>query len=81
MNRERPFDSAANCAAPAPTPSEVAIAREQWSRLLENQPEHYQQVVQLRYLGYSSREIADQVGLDEGTVRRILRKIFKNADP
>lgn len=78
VNRERPLDSAAQCDDQAPTPCEVAVAREQWERLLEKQPDHYQEIVQLRYLGYTSREIAGKVGLDDGTVRRILRNILKN---
>ncbi|MHB8974158.1 MAG: RNA polymerase sigma factor [Pirellulaceae bacterium] len=79
MNRDRPFDSSANyCAAAEATPSQVAIARENWFRLLEGQPPHYQEIIRLRYLGHSFREIASRVGLDEGSVRRILRKMFRD---
>jgi DNA-directed RNA polymerase specialized sigma24 family protein len=55
------------------------MAREKWLRLLENQPEHYQEVIRLRYLGYNATDIANRVGLDEGTVRRIMRKVFQEA--
>jgi RNA polymerase sigma-70 factor (ECF subfamily) len=80
VNREHPLDQAEDHVVESvPTPSQVAIAREKWFRILENQPAHYQEVVKLRYVGHSSREIADRIGLDEGTVRRILRRIFKGA--
>lgn len=80
MNHERSLDQAADCVlAASPTPSQVAMAREQWFRILDNQPAHYQEIVRLRYLGHRSREIASRVGLDEGTVRRVLRNLFKNA--
>ena len=82
VNRERPLDSAAvSVATSEPTASQVAMAREKWFGLLEGQPAHYQEVIRLRYLGYSSRDIAVRVGLDEGTVRRILRNIFRKVMP
>ena len=78
VNRERPFDSVAkDSAANGPTPSQVAIARETWFRLFENQPAHYQEIIRLRSSGHSTREIASRVGLDEGSVRRILRKVLR----
>ena len=80
VNRESPLDEEENYVAESvPTPSQVAIAREKWFSILENQPAHYQEVVKLRYLGNSAREIAGQLGLDEGSVRRILRRIFRGA--
>jgi RNA polymerase sigma factor (sigma-70 family) len=80
VNFERPLGQAADwLIAAVPTPSQVAIAREQWFRILDNQPPHYQEIVRLRYLGHRSREIADRVGLDEGTVRRVLRNLLKHA--
>lgn len=79
MNRDRPLDSSAlYCAATQATPSQVAIARENWFRLLAEQPAHYRQIIRLRYLGYSFRDIAAQVDLDEGSVRRILRKMSRD---
>ncbi len=79
VNREQPLDQAEHSVVAAvPTPSQVAIAREQWFRILENQPAHYQEVVRLRFLGHPSREIASRLGLDEGTVRRVLRKLFRD---
>jgi RNA polymerase sigma factor (sigma-70 family) len=57
-----------------PSPVDVAIAREQWDRLLEGQPQHYRQIVQLRLQGHTYQSIADAVHLDECTVRRFLKR-------
>ena len=82
MNRERPFDSSVHYrAAGEATPSQVAIARERWCRLLEKQPPHYQEIIRLRCLGHSYREIAARVGLDDGSVRRVLRGMIRALNP
>lgn len=60
-----------------PSPSQVAVAKERWSQLIADQPSHYQRIVELRYSGVSYKDIADQLGFDESTVRRAIRKIFR----
>ena len=82
LNRERSLDEwgvSAEAVVPgrAPPPFEVAIAREQWSRMLQNQPRHYQQIIQLRLQGGTYRDIADSLDLAECTVRRFLKKLLK----
>ena len=78
VTREEPLSQADQTGlVTVPTPSQVAVAREQWFRLLDNQPAHYQEIIRLRFLRHSSREIARLVGLDEGTVRRVLRKLYR----
>lgn len=59
-----------------PTPIDVAIAREQWDRLLEDQPQHYRQIIQLRLQGHTYQSIADAVHVDECTVRRFLKRLL-----
>jgi len=59
------------------TPSQLAIARETLSQALAGQPRLYQEIIHLRLLGVSSREIADRIGLNAGSVRRILRHVLK----
>ncbi|MCO6456904.1 MAG: sigma-70 family RNA polymerase sigma factor [Pirellulaceae bacterium] len=61
-----------------PTPSQVAVARERWSQIMAEQPQHYRQIIELRYAGVTFREIAEQLGYDESTVRRAVRKIFED---
>jgi len=59
-------------------PSEMAIAREQWERLAENQPPHYRQIIVLRLHGHTFRAIADELGMSERTVRRVLDQLLHN---
>jgi RNA polymerase sigma factor (sigma-70 family) len=59
-----------------PMPIDVAIARERWNYLLQDQPEHYRKIIQLRIQGHTCQAIAATLGLDESTVRRFLRRLF-----
>jgi RNA polymerase sigma factor (sigma-70 family) len=58
-----------------PTPSEIAVAREQWDRLLEDQPEHHQRILDLLRQGHTPGEVAQQLGLSVKTVRRLICKL------
>ena len=58
-----------------PRPSEFAIAHEQWARLVEGQPEHYQQILTLRVAGETHKEIARRLNVSERTVRRVIKKL------
>jgi RNA polymerase sigma factor (sigma-70 family) len=59
-----------------PGPVDVAIAREQWDRLLKGQPPHYRQILHLRLQGHTYQSIADAVHVDECTVRRFLKRLL-----
>jgi RNA polymerase sigma factor (sigma-70 family) len=59
-----------------PAPVDVAIAREQWDRMLKDQPDHYRQIIQLRLQGHTYQSIADAVHVDECTVRRFLKRLL-----
>jgi RNA polymerase sigma factor (sigma-70 family) len=63
---------------PGARPIDVAIAREQWNRLLSDQPPHYRRIIQLRLQGLTNEEIADMVGMDERNVRRFLKRLLGN---
>ena len=58
-----------------PRPSESARARELWERLLALCPAEHHELLRLRRQGRTAREIADQVGMHEGSIRRILREL------
>jgi RNA polymerase sigma factor (sigma-70 family) len=80
VNRERALDDEVDCAAGdlvarEPTPAEVAIAREEWDRLLGEQPTHYRQILVGLRDGYTQQEVAGQLGLNERTVRRVVQKL------
>jgi RNA polymerase sigma factor (sigma-70 family) len=62
---------------PAPSPSELAIAAEQLSQMTSGQPSHYQRMVQLRADGATLEEIAQELGVSERNVRRVLQRLSK----
>lgn len=59
-----------------PTPSTVAINNEEWERLLDGQPLVYKHILQLLRQGQSAQAIAQQVGVSDRTVRRVIQKAF-----
>ena len=61
-----------------PSPSQMAIAREQWDRLMSQQPTHYRKIVRLRLRGETYRSIADELHLSDKTVRRVLTKLLRD---
>jgi RNA polymerase sigma factor (sigma-70 family) len=82
LKRERSLDDStagyrADAASREPTPSDVAIAREQWERILAAQPEHYRRIVELRLTGETHDRIALELGINERTVRRVLGRMLE----
>lgn len=80
VNLERPTDafghpSDRNLPSADPTASQVAIANEQWDRLVAGQPARYQRMLELRTQGATFEEIATTLGVNEKTVRRIVQKL------
>lgn len=61
--------------SPQPRPSETAAASELWDQLLELCPPEHHELLRLRKAGASASEIANQVGMHEGSVRRVLREL------
>lgn len=60
-----------------PPPLDVVVAREQWNSILQDQPEHYRKIVELRLQGYTNQDIADTLRLAESTVRRFLKRLLR----
>ncbi len=58
-----------------PTPSQFAMARERWMGILESQPERHRRIIRLRLMGKTNRSIAQQLGLSERTVQRVLDRL------
>jgi RNA polymerase sigma-70 factor (ECF subfamily) len=80
VNRERSLNDSdlglsGQLTAPVPSPSEVAVADELWARLLRGQPDHYRRILELRREGNTQQQIADRLGLNERTVRRVIRGV------
>jgi RNA polymerase sigma-70 factor (ECF subfamily) len=76
VEHEELLDQRQAVASRQPAPIDVAIAREQWDRLLQDQPQRYRQIIQLRLQGHTYQSIADVVHLDECTVRRFLKRLL-----
>jgi RNA polymerase sigma-70 factor (ECF subfamily) len=66
--------------ASQPSPSEVAVAEELWARMVRGKPEHHQRILQLRREGNSYQQIADQLGVNEKTVRRVIQAVLPEQD-
>jgi RNA polymerase sigma factor (sigma-70 family) len=80
VNREHSLDGSAAYKAAAlparqPTPSQVVAAREEWDLLRARLEPRDQRILDLRLEGYTYGQIAEQVGVDEKTVRRVLQKL------
>jgi RNA polymerase sigma factor (sigma-70 family) len=63
------------------SPSEVAEAREAFSRLRDLLPEDRRAILELKVQGLSSQEIGVRLGLSERTVRRVLEDLRHRAQP
>ena len=63
------------------TPSQIAIAHEQLEGLVRGLPPHYRRLVELKAAGAGTTEIAEELGLNPGTVRRILARIAERVTP
>ncbi len=57
------------------SPEQVAIAREEWERLLAFRPSIHQRILDLMRGGYDQGEIAGHVGLSQRTIGRIISDI------
>ncbi len=62
---------------PQGTASQVAIARERWNRMLAEEPPLSKQMLELRLAGGTYTEIAQQLGINEKTVRRTIARLLE----
>jgi len=60
-----------------PTPSQVVHADELWERLLLLCSPEHRDVLRLRRDGLPLAEVAARTGFHEGSIRRILRRLFR----
>jgi RNA polymerase sigma-70 factor (ECF subfamily) len=61
-----------------PRPSEIAVARERWTKLLADQPPLYRKILELRCRGATFLEIADQLQVHERTARRVFERLTQD---
>lgn len=77
VNREQPLDGKSwmrEMTANVPTPSEVVMGREEWDLLLEGQPRVHRHILALVRDGQEPVGIAQELGISERTVRRVIQK-------
>jgi RNA polymerase sigma-70 factor (ECF subfamily) len=64
-----------------PTPSQCAIAEEEWRRMIHNKPPKVQQALAMLRDGYSQREIAKSLGLNVRRIHRLLARLKRLRSP
>ncbi|MEQ8790815.1 MAG: sigma-70 family RNA polymerase sigma factor [Pirellulaceae bacterium] len=69
-----------NLAGNSPTPSELAVAREQIERLTNGQPVKYRRILEMRASGATYKDIAERVGMNERNVRRVIERMERQID-
>jgi RNA polymerase sigma factor (sigma-70 family) len=85
ISRERSLDDSrfaatSALAAPQPTPSQVLMADERLNQLLAGRPEIHQRVLELKAEGRSFIEIAEILGINERTARRVVKRLRKERE-
>jgi RNA polymerase sigma-70 factor (ECF subfamily) len=64
-----------------PTPSSMAVVRERFDQLTDQQPPVAREVTRLRVEGNTFEEIAEKLDMDESSARKILRQVRREAPP
>jgi len=59
-----------------PSPSQFAIARVRWQRIVSGRSAQHREIIHLRYLGSTQKEIAESLKITERTVRRVIDRTF-----
>lgn len=58
-----------------PTPSQFAIAEEEWVRMLHNKPPKIRHALEMLRAGHSRQEIAESLGLNPKMIQRLLQQL------
>jgi len=79
-NREHSLDgsavlSARELSAKQPTPSQFVAAEEEWERMLADLSPLQRHILTLLRQGYTHSEVAQELGLSEKSIQRLLRRI------
>jgi len=79
LDRERSFepDEATHARSADPSASQVAQAEDLWERLIDICPPEHRELLHLKRSGADNAEVAERIGLHEGSVRRILSTLAK----
>lgn len=66
---------AARVAGGRPSPSQFAVAQESRAQLLDQIPPHQRCILELLWQGHTCKEAAQALGMDEKTIRRVVRSL------
>lgn len=58
-----------------PSPEAIAIAREEWQKVLRNEPSHNQRMLKALGEGKNAEEVAREHGFSRKTVQRLVRRM------
>ncbi|HEV3117760.1 MAG TPA: sigma-70 family RNA polymerase sigma factor [Gemmataceae bacterium] len=80
VNREHSLEGSAalearGIAGAQPTPSQILVARERFQQLAQGLPAHQRIVLEFLRQGSTHQEIADALGINEKSIRRLVEKI------
>lgn len=62
------------------TPSQWVMADERWQRLLDSQPPERRQALLMLRDGSTHGEVAEQLGLSQKAIQRLLRRLFREVE-
>jgi RNA polymerase sigma factor (sigma-70 family) len=80
LDAERSLDAIDADMMPAsrqPPPSEIAQAEELWDQLMDKCPPQHRELLRLKREGRPVSEIVQRTGLNDGSIRRILRRLAR----
>ena len=63
-----------------PRPSQIAMARERWRQMMDQQPEQHRRIVSLRLAGETHEAIARTLGISKKTVQRVLQRLLRESE-
>lgn len=79
--QESPLDATAMCAIQEPSPLAIAIAREEWQRLLHSQSERDRVILTSIGTGNSVQQTASDLGVSRKTIQRVLARVRAKRAP
>jgi RNA polymerase sigma-70 factor (ECF subfamily) len=75
ISREQSLQDMPAISGRDPSPSQLAVAGEEWEQLVRKFPAAYRVILERIRAGYTNEEIALQAGVSVSTVNRIVRRL------
>jgi RNA polymerase sigma factor (sigma-70 family) len=81
LDRDVPATRADDPSGRGPTPSEAAVAGDEWERLTAGLSDRERQMLQMLRDGHTHADTAASLGLSEKTVQRLVRRLLSRDAP